>query len=48
MALLRWAVQPGVKFIDAANSYHSNASEKSIARSVHPYFNGPVIARRGG
>jgi pyridoxine 4-dehydrogenase len=48
MALLRRAVDKGVSFIDTADSYGPEISETLIARALHPYPAGLVIASKGG
>src|SRR5215469_3384739 len=48
VALLRRAVDRGVNFIDTADSYGPEASETLIARALHPYPAGLVIASKGG
>jgi pyridoxine 4-dehydrogenase len=45
--LLR-AVELGVNFIDTADSYGPDVSERIIAESLHPYPPGLVIATKGG
>ncbi|MGH7995435.1 MAG: aldo/keto reductase [Opitutaceae bacterium] len=46
--VLRRAVELGVNFIDTADSYGPEVSERLIAESLHPYPNGLVIATKGG
>lgn len=46
--VLRRAVELGVNFIDTADSYGPNVSERIIAESLHPYPSGLVIATKGG
>lgn len=46
--VLRRAVELGVNFIDTADSYGPNVSERIIADSLHPYPSGLVIATKGG
>ncbi|HWB50992.1 MAG TPA: aldo/keto reductase [Stellaceae bacterium] len=48
IALLRRAVDGGVNFIDTADSYGPGASETLIAKALHPYPAGLVIASKGG
>jgi pyridoxine 4-dehydrogenase len=48
VALLRHAVDKGINFIDTADSYGPAASEMLIARALHPYPAGLVIASKGG
>ncbi len=46
--VLKRAVELGVNFIDTADSYGPNVSEELIARALHPYATGLVIATKGG
>jgi pyridoxine 4-dehydrogenase len=48
IALLRRAVEKGVSFVDTADSYGPGVSETLIARALHPYPAGLVIASKGG
>jgi pyridoxine 4-dehydrogenase len=48
VALLRRAIDGGVNFIDTADSYGPEASETLIAKALHPYPAGLVIASKGG
>jgi pyridoxine 4-dehydrogenase len=48
LAVLRRAVELGVNFIDTAESYGPHVSEELIARALHPYPQGLVIATKGG
>lgn len=48
LAVLRRAVELGVNLIDTAESYGPNVSEELIARALHPYPPGLVIATKGG
>ena len=48
IALLRRAVDRGVSFIDTADSYGPGVSETLIAKALHPYPAGLVIASKGG
>ena len=48
VALLRRAVERGVTFIDTADSYGPGVSETLIAKALHPYPPGLVIASKGG
>jgi pyridoxine 4-dehydrogenase len=48
IALLRRAVDKGVSFIDTADSYGPGESETLIAKALHPYPPGLVIASKGG
>lgn len=47
-ALLRRVVELGVNFIDTADSYGPEVSERLIAETLHPYPKGLVIATKGG
>ncbi len=47
-AVLRRALELGVNFIDTANSYGPEVSERLIAEALHPYPQGLVIATKGG
>jgi len=47
-ALLRRAAALGVTFIDTADSYGPEVSERLIAEALHPYPAGLVIATKGG
>ena len=46
--VLRRAVELGVNFIDTADSYGPEVSERLIAEALHPYPPGLVIATKGG
>lgn len=46
--VLRRAVQLGVNFIDTADSYGPDVSERLIAEALYPYPSGLVIATKGG
>jgi aryl-alcohol dehydrogenase-like predicted oxidoreductase len=46
--VLQRAVQLGVEFIDTADSYGPEVSERLIAEALHPYPPGLVIATKGG
>jgi pyridoxine 4-dehydrogenase len=46
--VLRRAVELGVNFIDTADSYGPETSERLIAEALHPYPDGVVIATKGG
>lgn len=48
IALLRHVVERGVNFIDTADSYGPEVSERLIAEALHPYPAGLVIATKGG
>jgi pyridoxine 4-dehydrogenase len=48
LAVLRRAIELGVNFIDTAESYGPHVSEELIARALHPYPDGLVIATKGG
>jgi aryl-alcohol dehydrogenase-like predicted oxidoreductase len=47
-AVLRRAVELGVNFIDTADIYGPNVSERLIAEALHPYPRGLLIATKGG
>lgn len=47
-AVLRRAVELGVNFIDTADAYGPEVSERLIAEALHPYPAGLVIATKGG
>ncbi len=46
--VLQRAVELGVNFIDTADSYGPEVSERLIAEALHPYPAGLVIATKGG
>jgi pyridoxine 4-dehydrogenase len=46
--VLRRAVELGVNFIDTADAYGPDVSERLIAEALHPYPPGLVIATKGG
>jgi aryl-alcohol dehydrogenase-like predicted oxidoreductase len=46
--VLKKAVDLGVNFIDTADSYGPEVSERLIAEALHPYPQGLVIATKGG
>lgn len=47
-AVLRRAVELGVNFVDTADSYGPEVSERLIADALHPYRDDLVIATKGG
>lgn len=47
-AVLRRAVELGVDFIDTADAYGPEVSERLIAEALYPYADGLVIATKGG
>lgn len=47
-AVLRRALELGVNFIDTADSYGPEVSERLIAETLYPYPRGLVIATKGG
>src|SRR5579875_1576197 len=47
-ATLRRVVELGVNFIDTADSYGPEVSERLIAEALHPYPEDLVIATKGG
>jgi len=46
--VLRRSVDLGVNFIDTADAYGPDVSERLIAEALHPYPRGLVIATKGG
>ncbi|MGB7283918.1 MAG: aldo/keto reductase [Candidatus Acidiferrum sp.] len=46
--VLRRAVELGINFIDTADSYGPEVSERLIAEALHPYPKGLVIATKAG
>ena len=46
--VLRRAIELGINFIDTADSYGPEVSERLIAEALHPYPAGLVIATKGG
>ena len=48
IATLRRVVELGVNFIDTADSYGPDVSEKLIAEALYPYPDDLVIATKGG
>ncbi len=48
IALLRSAVDRGVQLIDTADAYALGQSEELIARALHPYRDGLVVATKVG
>jgi len=48
LRVLRRAVELGINFIDTADSYGPETSERLIAEALHPYPQGLVIATKGG
>jgi aryl-alcohol dehydrogenase-like predicted oxidoreductase len=46
--VLRRAVELGVNFIDTADAYGPEVSERLIAEALHPYPRGLIIATKGG
>ncbi len=46
--VLRRAVDLGINFIDTADAYGPEVSERLIAEALHPYPEGLVIATKGG
>ncbi|BDG74411.1 oxidoreductase [Roseomonas fluvialis] len=47
-ALLRRAVELGVRFFDTARAYGPGHNEALIADALHPYADGIVVATKGG
>ncbi|MBP8251504.1 MAG: aldo/keto reductase [Herpetosiphon sp.] len=48
IAVLKRAVELGVNFIDTADSYGPDVSERLIGEALHPYADGLVIATKAG
>ncbi|MER7987134.1 aldo/keto reductase [Streptomyces noursei] len=48
LAVLRRAVDRGVTLIDTADNYGPDVAEELVARALHPYPEGLVIATKGG
>ncbi len=46
--VLKRAVELGINFIDTADSYGPEVSERLIAEALHPYAKGLVVATKGG
>jgi pyridoxine 4-dehydrogenase len=46
--VLRRTVELGINFIDTADSYGPDVSERLIAEALHPYPKGLIIATKGG
>jgi aryl-alcohol dehydrogenase-like predicted oxidoreductase len=46
--VLKRAIELGINFIDTADSYGPEVSERLIAKALHPYPAGLVIATKGG
>src|ERR1700761_6607745 len=46
--VLKRAVELGVNFIDTADSYGPEVSERLIAEALHPYPKDLIIATKGG
>jgi aryl-alcohol dehydrogenase-like predicted oxidoreductase len=46
--LLRRVVELGINFIDTADSYGPEVSERLIAEALHPYPQGLIIGTKGG
>jgi pyridoxine 4-dehydrogenase len=46
--VLRRTVELGINFIDTADAYGPEVSERLIAEALHPYTKGLVIATKGG
>jgi pyridoxine 4-dehydrogenase len=47
-AVLRRALELGITFIDTADSYGPEVSERLISETLHPYPDGLIIATKGG
>ncbi|MFI6333615.1 aldo/keto reductase [Streptomyces sp. NPDC050535] len=48
VAVLRRAVERGVTLIDTADNYGPSIAEELVARALHPYAEGLLIATKGG
>jgi aryl-alcohol dehydrogenase-like predicted oxidoreductase len=48
LRVLRRAVELGIRFIDTADSYGPEVSERLIAEALYPYPSGLVVATKGG
>ncbi|WP_324608785.1 aldo/keto reductase [Streptomyces sp. MspMP-M5] len=48
VAVLRRAVDRGVTLIDTADNYGPDVAEELVARALHPYPEGLVLATKGG
>ncbi|MFE9171292.1 aldo/keto reductase [Streptomyces kebangsaanensis] len=48
VAVLRRAVERGVTLIDTADNYGPSVAEELVAKALHPYPEGLVIATKGG
>lgn len=48
IAVLRRSLELGITFIDTADSYGPEVSERLIAEALHPYPQGLVIGTKGG
>lgn len=48
LRVLRRAIELGVNLIDTADSYGPHVSEELIAKALHPYPSGLVVATKGG
>jgi aryl-alcohol dehydrogenase-like predicted oxidoreductase len=48
IAVLKRAIELGINLIDTAESYGPHISEELIAKALHPYPEGLVIATKGG
>ena len=46
--VLKRSVELGINFIDTADAYGPEVSERLIAEALHPYSDGLVIATKGG
>ena len=46
--VLHRAIELGINFIDTADAYGPDVSERLIAEALHPYPEGLVIATKGG
>ncbi len=48
VALLRRAVELGIRFFDTARAYGPGHNEALIAEALHPYADGIIVATKGG
>ncbi|MEV5501696.1 aldo/keto reductase [Nonomuraea fuscirosea] len=48
VAVLRRAVERGVTLVDTADNYGPSVAEELVARALHPYREGVVVATKGG
>jgi aryl-alcohol dehydrogenase-like predicted oxidoreductase len=48
VALLRRAIELGVRLVDTADVYGPEVAEEIVAEALHPYEDGIVVATKGG